>query len=276
LDSKLVTASLVALLVVATAALGLTFGGGSSFQNPAGGGPAGATQSETKTGTFPEVIVKAEAHRLITENFIFVSGPNVTVSTGGSSGVFVDPLPWPLAGLQVVLTEQAEVGVPPTKFGGPQSYSITTNSSGIGVAYVLPGNYTVTASGSYFNFTGSISARVSTMTYLQVTVNPALESVITVVVSNQDGVLGVEPTAAIYADVAGTPYLTATTPYFLVGALPGTFVLRTLAVHILGSYPSLEGTWIVMEPAAPYSAVPSYGVNLLHYAANSTVSYAPE
>ncbi|HKT21930.1 MAG TPA: hypothetical protein VJR06_04890, partial [Nitrososphaerales archaeon] len=217
MDSRLATAALVALLVVATAVLGLTFGGGSTFQNPAGGGSGQASQSKTVTGTFPRIVVRAEAYGFTTSlELVNPEGPNTTSVTG----IAVLPTPFPMAGVRFVLTELTGPGVPPSDSGALHSYSLTTNSSGVGVTYVLPGNYTVTASGSSFNFTTTVGMLVSTTTHLNVSVSPALEAVGSVVVANQDRVLGVEPTAAIYANVVGRLNYTLGTPYYLVGTLP--------------------------------------------------------
>jgi hypothetical protein len=267
LHPRLVTFGLVALLLLATVVLGLTFGGGSAVRNTGGSGGQ-SRRSQTNTGSFPKIVVQAETYGLATvevlpsSNGTSFTGPRTVVATTSR----------PIAGLRFVLTS-TEASTLSSGVGGASLYTVETNSSGMGQLFVLPDNYTVTADGTYFNFTTTVDMRVSTTTFLHLKVEPTLNAVSSVDVMNQDRNLGAEPTATIYANADGSFNYSSGTPYLLIGYLSDSPAQLTLVVKVIGTYAAPSGEWVVMRPTAPYGAVPSTGVELLHYATYSTVSY---
>ncbi|MDG6910172.1 MAG: hypothetical protein JRN08_07360 [Nitrososphaerota archaeon] len=273
MDSRLVNTGLVSFLLIAAALVGLTFGGGSSFQNPAGGNASPSSHSQNKPGTFPELVVAVYSYPVTSGLYTYSSLNGTTLIS--TYGPVVIPTPRPVSGIEIDLIQLNGEQIIQTKVGHPLVYYLHTNSSGMAVINLMAGNYSLTALAPFSNYTTTVSMRMSTTTTLDVYFSPALANVEALVVANQDRDLGVEPTATIFAQVEGTLNDTGS-QYFILGAQQGSVFPTELAVNVLGTYPAAQGTWVTMSPSAPYTSVPSDGIALMHYNANSTVRFAPE
>lgn len=264
---------LIPLLLIMSLLLGLVFGGAGLGSTPGGtGGQVSSAAPNPPTVTSPYLLAIAES----TE---FSSG-NAT-PTAGSSSQFTTV---PLAGLGLSLTE---VGVG-NKFnrGRPTSFRVVTNSSGEVFASVSEGNFTVTALGTGFNFTKTVEFQADVTTVLRLDITPVESGASPVVVINQDTVSTLEPSSVIYAKFAenftfpvnSTIQLSGWTSTVSGETGAGLLYLRStqrveVLCTVIGEYEGAGGTWVAMQPSAPYQPIPALGVVFTSYQANSTVSY---
>jgi hypothetical protein len=277
------TIGLILALLLTTAGLGLILGGGAGIGNDSLKGPPQASSAATKPLLGPILLVKAET-AVSTESLTVTGGSIITVSgNSGPSGSSFNIIPQstvknqsvtlePLAGVEFAV--QGLQSFSGALRGPVLSYSVTTNSSGMGEISVPPGNFSVTAVGPNFSFGESLPFKQNQITSLTLEVTPTFGDVLSVYVQNQDTISGVEPTGTIYAEVAGNLSYAMHTPTQLVGYSQGPTVTQTsLGVTVTGYYPSPEGTLVVLRPSGPYSVLPSSGISLVQYRTNSTVKF---
>lgn len=264
---------LIPLLLITSLLLGLVFGGaGLGSASGGAGGQASSAAPNPPITTSPYLLAIAESTGLPSGNF--------TPTTGGT-GQFT---PVPLAGLRLILTE---VGAG-NKFnrGRPTSFQVVTNSSGEVFASMSEGNFSVTSSGTGFNFTKTVEFRAGVTTVLRLDITPVESGASSVVIINQDTVSTIEPGAVIYAKFAenftfavnSTVQLTGWTSAVSGGTGAGLLYLRSaqrveVSCTVIGEYEGAGGTWVAMQPSAPFQSIPALGVVFISYQANSTVSY---
>lgn len=255
----MVTAALMVVLVALTAGLGLVLagGGGLGGQFSGGGAKSQTTQAPVVNASYFEVKAQIEEAN---------TNPGLPTSV-------LQPIP---AARFVVL------GLPRFFQGRPLLNQITTNSTGVGELVLPPGNYSVVGTGPNIDYNGSLRFEQETITLLSVTVVPARGAVDSVAVVNQDTIEGVEQTGTIFVVVPST--VSYTTDAFaqlawnnivVQGQAPVLGILQfQAAVRVAGSYSSPVGTTVVLTPLEPLSSIPTYGLTLLQYRLNSTVSYS--
>lgn len=259
MEQRALAAALVSILLVATTALGATFEGGGGI---GGGGSGGVQATATRGNGFrvPLLVVQAQT---VGQDYLLQSS-NLTVLP---SYMYV-----PLAGLNLVLTEVQ----PPSEFrlGRTPTYYLVTNSSGFSEIRLPVGNYSVQATGSVFNYTGSVMLLTNVTTYLGLTVSPAFNRVESAVVINQDTISSIEPTATIFMDIQGPFSYVPEAPCQLVGAGRSAQGENLTVNGVLsGEYPAEGGHWVLMSPKGALQDIPAEGMLLLRYSVQSSVSY---
>jgi hypothetical protein len=256
--NPVITATLLLVLLVMAGALGLVLGGGAGLQGAGPGGLGRASTVAVQTSTGPIFLVKAES---VVASF-----------SSAGSGITARSVLAPLAGVRFDIRG---VQSPSAALRGPLlSYYVITNSTGMGELQVPRGNFTVAASGENFALTEILSFRANTITFLNLKVLPTYGNVTSISVSNQDTLVGVEPTGTIFADIAGRVSFTPDITSQLVGYPAGTSrTITSVDLTVVGSYDSPQGTLVVLKPLQPYPALPSNGLVLLQYKTNSTVRY---
>jgi hypothetical protein len=277
------TIGLILALLLTTAGLGLILGGGAGIGNDSLKGPPQASAAAAKPLLGPILLVKAET-AVSTQSLTVTGGSAITVSgNSGPNGSNFNIIPQstvtnqsvtlePLAGVEFAV--QGLQSFSGALRGPVLSYSVTTNSSGMGEISVPPGNFSVTAVGPNFSFGESLPFKQNQITSLTLEVTPTFGDVQSIYVQNQDTISGVEPTGTIYAEVAGNLSYAMHTPTQLVGYSQGPTVTQTsLGVTVTGYYRSPEGTLVVLRPSGPYSVLPSSGISLVQYRTNSTVKF---
>lgn len=267
------TAALVLLLLVATAVLGITFegGGGSS-------GPGSSTEASTrqKSEKLPQLLVQA---RIVSPEWLQESVRFLQAWPGANFTSTPPPFPEtmlsPISGLEFVLTAVRSVSSPTPR--PPLSYSVYTNSTGLGSALLPAGNYTVAAAGDVFNYTGSISMTTNAVTFLGLTVYPSFTNVTSIEVVNPDIISMVEPSGTVFIEVPGSFHYLPDTLYQLVEENPSVLLGRASVSGVLtGEYSSPSGTWVVMDPRGTLQAYPAYGGLLMRYVVSGYSGYLPE
>jgi hypothetical protein len=276
------TIGLILALLLTTAGLGLVLGGGAGIGNDSLKGPPQASSVAVNPLLGPILLVKAETvastgNFAVTGNSTFFTvsgntgpnGSNFTITPQTTSANKSQTLE-PLAGVDFAV--QGLQSFSGALRGPVLSYSVVTNSSGMGEISVPPGNFSVTARGPNFSFGELLPFKQNQITSLTLEVTPTFGDVVSVYVQNPDTISGVEPTGTIYAEVAGNVSYALQTPTQLVGDEQGPIVSQTsLDVTVLGYYRSPQGTLVVLRPSGPYSALPFSGISLVQYKTNSTV-----
>ncbi|MDG6910745.1 MAG: hypothetical protein JRN18_00140 [Nitrososphaerota archaeon] len=280
---QLKTFSIISVLMIMIVALGLVFapiGLGGTSPSP-GNRPA----TQTSTGRGPSLLIKAEG----TE----AGETYASIQQGANLSRYLTPM----SRLEFVVTVIGPGGV--VVPGRTPTYSLYTNSSGEVEAELPPGNYSVQAAGSNFFFKRYVLLMENLTTALTLRELPQAEAVSTAIVVNQDTAKGVESTGTIYLEINGSFRYSPTSVYQLIGTMGGypsppsnvtltrtnatgisgigpillTSPLVTINGTIEGSYTAPRGAWVVMAPTTFAPALPDSGVELVYYAANSTVSY---
>lgn len=274
MDSRLVTLGLVALLILASVVLGLTFGGGIIPQGGGGSNNAQGKQKGADQGSYPEIVVHAVRVSIPAGN---VGGTAAAASSANATGQGpADQLlssETPIPELKVTFIEQPPTSATPQDQGGGGTYVLYTNSTGVGEASLPPGNYTAAASSKYFVFNRTVEMQEKTRTFLQLRVVPGYVGVVSIGAVNPDRLLAVEPQTPVYANVVGNFSYTSNSLYVLVGSFNGSSTPRSMDVTVTGSYPAPNGAWVVLEPVAPFQFLPSAGVQIVYETVDSTVSY---
>lgn len=267
MQARLQTLSLLMILIIVSAALGLAFG-------PLGQGGLGqyfANQQSTSTGRnhSPDLLVRAAA-----------VGSQQGLSTAGSTSVLA-----PLAKLNFVVT--AILSGRSVNRAREPTYNMVTNSSGEVEASLPAGNYSVQGLGADFTFLRDVSLEANHTTILTMDVVQVVNPVSTLAIVNQDTLSGLESTGVIYVEVDGNFQYNSSSFYELIGTIEpggpsssnGSMAVQvslltpvTIEGIVSGAYDSPGGFWIVMHPSAPVTLLPNAGFSLMHYAANSTVS----
>ena len=280
---QLKTSSILSVLMIIIVALGLAFAPiGLDGTSPS---PGNRSATQTSTGQGPSLLIKAEG----TE----AGETYASIQQGANLSRYLAPM----SRLEFVVTVIGPGGV--VIPGRTPTYSLYTNSSGEAEAELPPGNYSVQAAGSNFFFKRYVLLRENLTTALTLMELPQAEAVSTAVVVNQDTAKGVESTGTIYLEISGNFRYSPTSVYQLIG-MRGVYApspsnvtlfstnttgfggirpillnspLITINGTIEGSYTAPGGAWVVMSPTAPVPALPDSGVELVYYAANSTVNY---
>jgi hypothetical protein len=266
-----VTALLVALLVV-TGGLALALAGGAAQQGrlPIATQAAAQTTQASKGPYFAvSVVLSAPGAGNGTAGVqvnISANPPEPGFSTRSAQSAT------PVGGVRFEV-----IGLPKVFHGKFLSNILITNSTGTGEISVLEGNYSVVGSGPYVNYKGYLSFKPNTVTSLTIKVVPAFGTVASLMVVNQDTLVGTEPTATVYAGVSGganfSDFSTELRGYTAPGGASQDFM--NVNMTVVGTYGTPGMTMVVLKPQGEYPALPSFDLSLLQYATSAEVSYLP-
>ncbi|MDG6985332.1 MAG: hypothetical protein JRM73_01115 [Nitrososphaerota archaeon] len=276
MSTRVTSALLIAVILMTTVAMGLTFDAGGLGGGGSAGGVAKSQSSESSTGNVPHLLVKA-----------YSSAGNGSFPTTGAQN---QPFLSPLTGLRFTLTA-TEVSL--SRLGRPLTYFAFTNSSGEAEIAVAAGNYSIQATSAKFNLTRAISFTGHLTTELDLVVSPVYTGVTSLTVVNADQTSQVEASSTIYVQVPGSFFYNRYSLYQITGVGPVTYVessggcfagicetgiatisrVVTINATVTGHYGAPGGTIVVMAPSGAYSQFPVSDIRMLQYVANSTVRY---
>jgi len=237
------SAALVAIIFVLSLVLGLGFsgsgggGGASNFRTtsvPASGSPTPP----------PKVIVLA---RSVDPSYLYETRTLSSIP----AYLFV-----PLRGVHVLLTSINREAVSFRQH--VPGVILTTNSSGVAVGFMAPGNYSCVVSGSNFRLNTTVSFRFNSTNTINFTLLPSITNVTSLHVISPDTILEVEPQVRISALLAsqsapslGFAELVGSTSFGTPGLGMNEIAEgMTLNATVVGWYPGAQGTWAVLTPAA--------------------------
>jgi hypothetical protein len=184
----------------------------------------------------------------------------------------------PLSGLRVTLTQLQKSQI----HRQSQTQVLTTNSAGLAVTFVVPGNYTVLFAGPNFELETNIFFASDSITTVTFILNPVAKAVTALRIVSPDPVSGVESVTKLYAllDSSSPP---ASGFAELVGFNPNSVLReRGMGAHdqfdlnatVLGWHASAHGFWVALAPLGPYPSYPSLEVVLFQYKPVYEVTYA--
>jgi len=274
MKSQFQAATLILLLLLVTFALGIEFGG-SGLSGALGnfGPPTGNGNGKQSVAVAPpKLVVKAQG---VNPQDLYDSSSYENIP----SNMLV-----PLVGLRVTLLTQGSFS---SQFRRLPALTLTTNSSGIASAEMLPGNYGVAIVGSTFTLETGVTLANNSTALLSVELLPAARPVSVLRIVSPDTVSGVESTSRLYALISnGSAPVTGLSElvgfvssfsFFASGALPinGTLLgpMVSLNATLLGSYPGSQGYWATLYPAGTYPAYPSMNVMLFQFQPVAEVNY---
>jgi hypothetical protein len=276
-----VAAVLLVALMVSTAGLGVVLSAGGGIGGDSRKGPPQANVATPNPSLGPFLLVSA----VMIENFSASgSGILVNYTSTGTDAFSVNttsPVPpaslnpsvrVPLQGVDIVVQGLSFEGGGVRGRGEVHSYSVITNSSGMGEIYVPPGNFSVTALGPNFSFAENLPFRQNSVTSLSIEVIPMVREVQSLMVQNQDTLSGIEATGTIYAQLTGNASLSTQIPSELVGYTRAGATSTSIGVTIEGSYSDPKGTLVAMKPSGASPVIPATQVAILQYKTESTVS----
>jgi hypothetical protein len=282
---------LVVALLALTLALGLGFGGVGLSGISAASGPSGQGSSHLSTnGAYPafspRVIIRAEGVNpfdlyLYNLDLYNDHGLHNSSSLNLSSPVLPQSMYVPLSGLRVTLTQLQKSSV--SIRGQSQTQVLTTNSAGLALTFVLPGNYTVLFSGPNFEFETNIFFASGFITTVNFMLNPVAKAVTALRIVSPDSVSGVESETKLYA-LFNSSSPPASGFAELVGFNPNSFLWEygwgmgrydqfNLNATVLGWHASAHGFWVALAPLGPYPSYPSLDVVLFQYKPVYEVTY---
>jgi len=266
MKASIITLVLALMLLLSSFAIGLTFQGGTGREgkSPTGSGPG----SGPALGTLSQPLFVVRAVEVSPSYLLAAS-----LLRNVPGYMFA-----PLSGVTVAIAGLLSVGI--ARRGIPYNNQLVTNSSGIGEGVEPRGNFTIHVRASNFNFSTPLGFAQGRITYLNLTVVPFSGNVSSITLMNQDTLSGIQPTAMVYATVEGNPVFENSSLAELLALGPSQShrpsappPLLTIDLTILGTYPSPEGMVIAMKPQSAYSFLPSTGLTLIQFRANSKVSY---
>jgi len=276
MKSELQAGVLILLLLVVTFALGIEFGG-SGLSGASGnfGGPSAAGKQITAAVPPPEFVVKAEG---VNPHDLYASGLFRTLPPG----ILI-----PLVGLHVTLLTQ---GRSASSFRRLPALTLTTNTTGMASANLVPGTYEVLMVGSTFSLDTAVTLTDNMTTTLDFQLHPTGQPVAALRVVSPDTASGVESASKLYALIenatAPTPGLAELVGYqssynasgigFEVGFPINATVagpLVSMNATLYGSYPGTSGYWATLYPAGTYPSYPSVGVRLFQFEPLAEVNY---
>lgn len=255
------TVVLLTLLLLATSALGLSFGGGGI-----GGGTEGTPLPITE-GTSTATADDGSGPSLVLDAGMV----NAQIAHIGS-GVFVGLNGrGPMVALKVTMTQIRTHLL--SRTGRPLSYVAFTNDSGVAFISAPAGNYTIDAAGAVFNYGTTVGLVGNLTTRISLTVYPRFNVVSSMKIVNQGTLSQVEPSATIFLTVQGIFRSSYQAKYQLIGANPGEDGYSVVRCRAIGEYGAPGGLTVLMAPSGAYQSLPSEGIYVMHYETNSTVNY---